>query len=62
MPQEVELAGKKYYLVPKRMYEELTRAERDQRDAEIARKASEAYRAGKLKTVSLQAARKKWGV
>lgn len=62
MPQEVELAGKMYYLVPKRMYEQLTRDERDRRDTEIARKASEAYRAGKIKTVSLEDARKRWGV
>jgi len=49
-------------LVSRRRYQQLTRAERDQRDAEIARKGSEAYRSGKMKTVSLEEARKKWGV
>jgi len=40
----------------------LTRTERDAKDAEIARKGQEAYRAGKMKTISLKDARKKWGV
>jgi len=62
LPQFVELAGKEYVLVSRRRYQQLTRAERDQRDAEIARKGSEAYRSGKMKTVSLEEARKKWGV
>lgn len=49
-------------VIPRRRYEQLTRAERDQKDAEIARKAREAFRAGKLKTVSLDEASRRWGV
>lgn len=55
--------GKKEFVVlPARRYDQLTRAEQDQKDAEIARKADEAYRAGKLKTVPLRDAARKWGV
>jgi hypothetical protein len=51
-----------FVIVPRRRYEQLTRAEQDQKDAEIARKGMEAYRSGKVKAISLEQARRKWGV
>jgi PHD/YefM family antitoxin component YafN of YafNO toxin-antitoxin module len=55
--------GKKEFVVlPARRYEQLTRAEQDQKDAEIARKADEAYRAGKLKTITHEQLRRKLGL
>ncbi len=57
-----KIGKKEYVIIPRRTYEELTRAERDQKDAEIARKGREAYLSGKLKTVSLEEARRRWGV
>ncbi len=62
LPQFVELAGKEYVLVSRRRYQQLTRAERDQRDAEIARKGSEAYRSGKMKTVSHEQLKRRLGL
>jgi hypothetical protein len=57
-----KIGRKEYVVVPRKRYEQLTRAEQDQRDAAIAEKAMAAYRAGKLKTISLEHARKKWGL
>lgn len=63
MPLTTFKIGKKEFVVlPRRRYDQLTRAEQDQKDAEIARKGNEAYLSGKLKTVSLEGARRKWGV
>jgi hypothetical protein len=58
----LKLNGKEYVVVSRRRYEQLTRAEQDRRDAAIAEKATAAYRAGKLKTIPLEEARRKWGV
>ena len=55
--------GKKDFVVlPRKRYEQLTRAEQDQRDSMIAAKGRRAFEAGKLKTVSLEEARRRWGV
>jgi len=57
-----KIGKKEFVVLPRRLYDQLTRIERDAKDAEIARKGQEAYRAGKMKTISLKDARKKWGV
>ncbi len=57
-----KIGRKEFVVLPRRRYEQLTRAEQDQKDAEIARKGREAFLAGKLKTISLEEARRKWGV
>lgn len=57
-----KIGKKEFVVLPKRRYDQLTRAEQDQKDAEIARKGMEAYRSGKMKTVSLEEARRRWGV
>ncbi len=57
-----KIGKKEFVVLPRRRYEQLTRAEQDNRDAEIARKGREAFQAGTLKTVTLEDARKKWGV
>ena len=55
--------GKQEFVVlPRRRYDQLTRAEQDKKDAEIARKGREDYLSGKVKTVSLEEARRRWGV
>jgi hypothetical protein len=57
-----KIGRKEYVIVPRKRYEQLTRAEQDVLDGEIARKAIEALRAGKLKTIPLEQARRKWRV
>ncbi len=57
-----KIGKREFVVVPRRRYEQLTRAEQDQKDAEIARKGREAFLAGKIKTISLDDARRKWGV
>ena len=43
-------------------YEDLTPAEQDQLDSEIARKALKEVESGKMKTITLEEARRRWGV
>lgn len=57
-----KIGQKEFVVLPRRRYDQLTRAEQDQKDAEIARKGREAFLAGKLKTITLEEARRKWGV
>jgi hypothetical protein len=57
-----KIGKKEYVLLTRKRYEQLTRAEQDQIDAEIARKGREAYLSGKMKPISLEEARRKWGV
>lgn len=57
-----KIGKNEFVVLPRRSYDQLTRAERDQKDAEIARKGREAYLSGKVKAISLQDARRKWGV
>jgi hypothetical protein len=57
------LIGKKEFVVlPRRRYEQLTRAEQDQKDAEIARKGREAYLSGKVKAISHEQLKRKLGL
>lgn len=63
MPLASFKVGKKEFVViPRRRYEQLTRAEQDQKDAEIARKGVEAIESGKAKPIPLDQARRRWGV
>jgi hypothetical protein len=57
-----KIGKREFVIVPRRRYEQLTRAEQDQKDAEIARKGREAYLSGKIKPVPLDVARRRWGV
>lgn len=57
-----KIGKKEFVIVPRRRYEQLTRVEQDQKDAEIARQGIEAYRSGKMKPVPLEEARQRWGV
>lgn len=57
-----KIGKKEFVIIPRRRYEQLTQAEQDQKDAEIARKGLEAYHTGKIKPISLEQARRKWGV
>jgi hypothetical protein len=51
-----------FVILPKRRYEQLTRAEQDRKDAETARKVRAAFLSGKVKGVPLAVARRRWGV
>jgi hypothetical protein len=57
-----KIGKKEFVVIPKRRYDQLTRVEQDQKDSEIARKGNEAFLSGKMKTVTLEEARKRWGV
>jgi PHD/YefM family antitoxin component YafN of YafNO toxin-antitoxin module len=57
-----KLAGKEYVLIPRKRYDQLTRAEQDQRDAEIAAKGRASYLDGKMRTVSHGEAKRKLGL
>jgi hypothetical protein len=61
-PTTFKIGKNEFVIVPKRRYEQLTRVERDQKDAEIARKGREAYLSGMVKPIPLEKARRKWGV
>jgi PHD/YefM family antitoxin component YafN of YafNO toxin-antitoxin module len=60
--QTIKIGKQEFVLIPKRRYNQLTRAEQDQKDAEIARKGRAEILAGKVKTIPLEQARKNWGV
>jgi hypothetical protein len=57
-----KIGKKEFVIVPRRRYEQLTRAEQDQKDAMIARKGREDWEAGKLKTISHQELKRKLGL
>ncbi|HEX8341153.1 MAG TPA: hypothetical protein VF624_09615 [Tepidisphaeraceae bacterium] len=63
MPLTTFKIGKsEFVIVPRRRYDQLTRAEQDIKDSEIARKGREDYLSGKMKPVPLAEARRRWGV
>ncbi len=57
-----KIGKKEFVVIPRRRYNQLTRAEEDQRDAEIARKGMADYRSGKMKTISHDDLKKKLGL
>jgi PHD/YefM family antitoxin component YafN of YafNO toxin-antitoxin module len=57
-----KIGRKEYVIVPRKRYEQLTRAEQDQRDAEIARRGREAYASGKMKTIPHEQLRRRLGI
>jgi len=57
-----KIGGKEYVVVPRKRYEQLTRAEQDRRDAEIARKGREAYESGKMKTITHEQLKRRLGL
>ena len=57
-----KIGKREFVIVPRRRYEQLTRAEQDQKDAEIARKGREAFLSGKLKTITHEQLKRKLGL
>jgi hypothetical protein len=51
-----------FVVVPRRRYEQLTRAERDQKDAETAQKGWEAYLSGKIKAIPHEELKRRLGL
>jgi hypothetical protein len=63
MPLTTFKIGKQeFVIVPRRRYDQLTRAERDQKDSEIARKGREAYLSGKVKPITHEELKRRLGV
>lgn len=57
-----KIGKKEFVVLPRRRYDQLTRAEQDERDARIAQKGREQYLSGKMKTVSLEEVKRKLGL
>jgi hypothetical protein len=57
-----KIGKKEFVVVPRKRFDQLTRAEQDQKDAEIARKGREVFLRGNVKPIPLADARRKWGV
>jgi hypothetical protein len=57
-----KLGGKEYVVVPRKRYEQLTRAEQDAIDSEIARKARKAYESGKMKLITHEQLKRRLGL
>jgi hypothetical protein len=57
-----KIGKREFVIVPRRRYEQLTRAEQDQKDAEIARKGREAYLSGKIKPITHEQLKRKLGL
>jgi hypothetical protein len=57
-----KIGKKEFVVLPRRRFDQLTRAEQDQKDAEIARKGREEWLSGKLKTISHAELRRKLGL
>ncbi len=57
-----KIGKKEFVIVPRRRYNQLTRAEQDQIDAKIAEKGRQAYLSGKVKTISHEELKRKLGL
>jgi hypothetical protein len=57
-----KIGKKEFVIVPRRRYDQLTRVEQDQRDAEVAKKGRADFLSGKMKTISHEALKKKLGL
>jgi hypothetical protein len=57
-----KIGKREFVIIPRRRYEQLTQAEQDQKDAEIARKGREGYLSGKVKTITHEELKKKLGL
>jgi hypothetical protein len=58
----LKLHGREYVLVPRKRYDELASAEEDRLSAAGARRALKEFRAGKLKTIPHQQAKRLLGL
>jgi PHD/YefM family antitoxin component YafN of YafNO toxin-antitoxin module len=56
-----KIGKKEFVVIPRKRYEQLSRAEEDQRDAEIARKARKTFLSGKMKTITHDEVKRKLG-
>jgi hypothetical protein len=57
-----KVGSREYVIISRRRYDQLIRAERDLKDAEIAGAGREAYLSGKVKAISHERLRRKLGV
>jgi hypothetical protein len=56
------IGKKEFVVIPRKRYDELSRAEEDRLDAEIARRGRKMFLAGKMKTISHDQMKKKLGL
>ena len=61
-PTTFKIGKKEFVILPRRRYDQLSRAEEDRRDAEIARKGRDAYLSGKVKSISHDQLKRKLGL
>ncbi len=57
-----KIGKKEFVVIPRKRYDQLSRAEQDQRDAEVASKGREAFLAGKMKTITHEEFKRKLGL
>jgi hypothetical protein len=57
-----KVGRREFVVIPRRVYNQLTRAERDQKDAEIAQKGMQDYLSGKVKAISHAELKRKLGL
>ena len=57
-----KIGKKEFVVVPRRRFEQLTRAEEDQKDARIARRGREAFISGNVKSISHAQLKRKLGL
>ncbi len=57
-----KIGKKEFVVIPRKRYDQLSRVEQDQRDAEVARKGREAFLAGKMKTITHDELKRKLGL
>ncbi len=57
-----KIGRKEFVVLPRRRYEQLMRAEQDQKDVEIVQKAREAYLSGKMKMITHEELKRKLGL
>jgi hypothetical protein len=61
-PTTFKIGKQGFVIVPRRRYEQLTRAEEAQRDAAIAKKGRASFLGGKVRTVSHEQLKRKLGL
>jgi len=56
------IGKKEFVVIPRKRYDELSRAEEDRRDAEIARRGRKSFLAGEMKTLTHDEMKRKLGL
>jgi hypothetical protein len=57
-----KIGREEYVVISRKRYQQLTQAEQDQLDADVAKKGREAYSSGKMKTITHGELKRKLGL